>query len=231
MYDPVRVPRTFTRRRKVLTFLVILASLVAIVVTVIRTMPHSPPPEPVTLDELGMMLIPDAAQTAVVAAMVRASLDQAGATPGPSPVATPAPCVASPTAHPWDSAQRTNATTIVHVGVALSIPLRGEIVAVATAMQESQLRNLGDLGAHNDHDSLGLFQQRPSMGWGTAAQVTDPIFSATAFYLALKRVPRWESLAVTVAAQKVQRSAYPNRYAQWEADATALVQDALCNAR
>jgi len=231
MYDPVRVPRTFSRRGKMLTFLVIVASLVAIVVTVIRTMPHTPPPEPVSLDELGLMLIPDAAQTAVVAAMVRASLDQPAATPGASPVPTAAPCVASKTAHPWDSTQRQNATTIVQVGVALSIPLRGEIVALATAMQESQLRNLGDLGAQNDHDSLGLFQQRPSMGWGSVAQVMDPIFAATAFYLALKRVPRWESLAVTVAAQKVQRSAYPNRYAQWEGDATALVQDALCNAR
>jgi hypothetical protein len=231
MYDPVRVPRTITRRGTVLTLLVLVASLIAIVVTVVRTMPHSPPPEPVSLDELGMMLIPDAAQTAVVAAMVRAALDHPSAAPTAAPLPPAAPCVASTTAHPWDGPQRANATTIVQVGVALSIPLRGEIVAVATAMQESQLRNLGDLGAHNDHDSLGLFQQRPSMGWGSAAQVTDPIFSATAFYLALKRVPRWESLAVTVAAQKVQRSAYPNRYAQWEGDATMLVQDALCNAR
>src|SRR3954467_647102 len=120
MYDPVRVPRTFTRRGKLLTFLVIVGSLVAIVFTVIRTMPHSPPPEPVTLDELGLMLIPDAGQTALVAGMVRASLDQAAATPAPSPVATAAPCVPSTTAHPWDSAQRANATTIVQVGVALS---------------------------------------------------------------------------------------------------------------
>jgi hypothetical protein len=96
-------------------------------------------------------------------------------------------------------------------------------------MQESQLYNLGHLGAKNDHDSLGLFQQRPSMGWGSAAQVTDPIYSATAFYLALQRVSGWESMKVTVAAQRVQRSAYPNAYAQWEADATSLSQEILCN--
>ena len=72
-------------------------------------------------------------------------------------------------------------------------------------MQESKLYNLGHLGAKNDHDSLGLFQQRPSMGWGTAAQINDPVYAATAFYLALKRVPGWESMAVTVAAQRVQR--------------------------
>jgi hypothetical protein len=97
-------------------------------------------------------------------------------------------------------------------------------------MQESRLYNLGHLGAKNDHDSLGLFQQRPSMGWGSAKQVTDPVFAATAFYLALQRVPRWQSMAVTVAAQRVQRSAYPNAYAKWEADARSLVQGIHCNA-
>ena len=96
-------------------------------------------------------------------------------------------------------------------------------------MQESKLYNLGHLGANNDHDSLGLFQQRPSMGWGSEAQVTDPVYSATAFYSALQRVPGWESMAVTVAAQSVQRSAYPDAYAKWETDATALSQGILCN--
>jgi ABC-type phosphate transport system permease subunit len=67
------------------------------------------------------------------------------------------------------------------------------------------------------------------MGWGTAAQVTDPVYAATAFYLALKRVPGWESMAVTVAAQRVQRSAFPDAYAQWETVATSLVQEVLCN--
>src|SRR6185295_12238015 len=111
----------------------------------------------------------------------------------------------------------------------LDFPDRGEIIALAVAMQESHLYNLGHLGGKNDHDSLGLFQQRPSMGWGSAKQVTDPVYSATAFYLALKRVPGWKSMAVTVAAQRVQRSAFPYAYAQWETDANALVQQNNCN--
>ncbi|MGE5828380.1 MAG: M23 family peptidase, partial [Micromonosporaceae bacterium] len=130
----------------------------------------------------------------------------------------------------WNSAQRENAATIVQVGVALAVPERGQVVALAAAIQESRLYNLGDLGAMNDHDTLGLFKQRPSMGWGTAAQVTDPVFAATAFYLALNRVRGWESMAVTVAAQRVQRSAFPNAYAQWETDARSLVREVLCNA-
>jgi hypothetical protein len=206
------------------------AALIAIVVTVMRTMPHPPRTEPLTLDEVEL-LIPDAAQTELVAAMVRSRIAQANSTPGPSAAATASTtCVAARTPHKWDRTQRKYAKIIVQVGDALDISERGEVVALATAMQESRLYNLGHLGAKNDHDSLGLFQQRPSMGWGSKRQVTDPVFAATAFYLALQRVPRWEKLAVTVAAQKVQRSAFPNAYAKWEADARALVQEIHCNA-
>jgi hypothetical protein len=228
MYDPVGIPRRLTRRgvKVALVFLAVL--LVAIVVTVVRTMPHPQQEDPLTLEQMQLMLIPDAAQTELVAAQVKARLAQANATPGAAAAA--ASCVASNPPNTWDGAQRTNATTIYQVGVALSVPTRGEIVAVATAIQESQLYNLGDLGARNDHDSLGLFQQRPSMGWGSPSQVMDPVYSATAFYLALKRVPGWESMAVTVAAQRVQRSAFPNAYAKWEKDATSLVQKAICSA-
>ena len=229
MYEPVRIPRRLTRRRGLVALVMTVATLIAIVVTVVRTMPHPPPADPLTLDELTMM-IPDAAQTELVAAMVRARIAHPDATPAASAATTASACVASSTPHTWDSTQRENAATIVQVGVALAVPERGQVVALATAMQESQLYNLGDLGANNDHDSLGLFQQRPSMGWGTAAQVTDPVYAATAFYLVLKRVPRWESMAVTVAAQSVQRSAFPNAYANWETDATALIQEVLCNA-
>ncbi|HEX5996965.1 MAG TPA: hypothetical protein VFY84_17620 [Jiangellales bacterium] len=207
----------------------IVIAFIAIVVTVVRTMPHPPPAEPLTLDELAMM-IPDAAETELVAALVRARIAELDATPDPA-AAAPAPvCVAASTPYPWDSTQRENARTIVQVGVAMGVPERGEVIALATAMQESKLYNLGHLGANNDHDSLGLFQQRPSMGWGSPEQVTDPIYAATAFYLALQRVSGWESMAVTVAAQSVQRSAFPDAYAQWETDATALVQEALCSA-
>ena len=81
----------------------------------------------------------------------------------------------------------------------------GWVVAVATAMQESGLRNLGHLGDRNDHDSLGLFQLRPSQGWGTPAQALNPTYAATAFYVTLLRVPGWESMPLTEAAQAVQR--------------------------
>jgi hypothetical protein len=228
MYDPVRGPRRLTRRRVYVALSITAAILIGIVVTVIRTMPHPPQEDPLTLDQLGMMLIPPAAQTELVADQVRARLAHPGATPGASPGAA-APCVASSSPHNWDTAQKGNATTIVQVGVLLGVPTRGEVIAVATAIQESQLYNLGYLGANNDHDSLGLFQQRPSMGWGSTDDVMDPVYSATAFYLALKRVPGWESMALTVAAQRVQRSAFPNAYARWENDATSLVQQVVCN--
>ena len=103
--------------------------------------------------------------------------------------------------------------------VQLGLPARAEVIAIATAMQESSLRNI----AYGRADSLGLFQQRPSQGWGTPAQVMDPVTSARSFYDALARVPGWQSLAVTVAAQDVQHSGFPGAYAQWQPIATRLV--------
>jgi hypothetical protein len=226
MYDPVGIPRRPTRRGVVVALVMTFATLSAIVVTVVVTRPRPQPVEPLTLEQLQLMMIPDAAQTELVVAMVKSRLAHPDVTLAPAAT----PCVPPGTPHAWDIKQRENAAIIVQVGVALAVPTRAEVVAVATAMQESQLYNLGDLGARNDHDSLGLFQQRPSMGWGSPAQVTDPVYAATAFYLALKRVPGWESMAVTVAAQRVQRSAFPNAYAKWETDATGLVQAVLCNA-
>jgi hypothetical protein len=226
MYEPVHIRRRPTRRGVRAVLVLIAVAFIALVVTVVRTMPHRSPAAPLTLDQLGM-IIPDAAQTQLVAAMVKTRIAQPHAAPGGA--ATGSACSASSTPHKWNSTQRENAKTIVQVGVALGVPKRGEIVALATAMQESHLVNLGYLGANNDHDSLGLFQQRPSMGWGTVAQVTDPVFSATAFYLALQSVPRWSSMSVTDAAQSVQRSGAPYAYAQWETDATVLTQVILCS--
>ncbi|MEU8543188.1 C40 family peptidase [Streptomyces sp. NPDC048717] len=111
-----------------------------------------------------------------------------------------------------------HARTIVATGVALAVPERGQVVALATAIQESRLRNL----SYGDRDSLGLFQQRPSQGWGSAAQIRDPVHASTRFYEALLRVPGWQQMTVAQAAQKVQRSAYPDAYAQWEPLARAL---------
>lgn len=119
--------------------------------------------------------------------------------------------------------QSRNAAVIVQVGQSMRVPVRGWIIAIATALQESNLVNLGNLGDRNDHDSLGLFQQRPSQGWGTPEQITDPGYASRKFYEALLRVPGWQTMALTDAAQKVQRSAYPGAYAKHEKRATAIV--------
>jgi murein DD-endopeptidase MepM/ murein hydrolase activator NlpD len=116
-----------------------------------------------------------------------------------------------------------NAAIIVRVGQDLNVPPRGWVIAVATAMQESWLRNLPNLGKRNDHDSLGLFQQRPSTGWGTPEQIMDPKYASRKFYEKLVTIPGWQSMSLTRAAQKVQRSAYPNAYAKHEELASTVV--------
>jgi hypothetical protein len=123
----------------------------------------------------------------------------------------------------WSGEQVANATTIVAVGSGIRVPAYGWVIAVATAMQESGLRNLGDLGPANDHDSLGLFQQRPSQGWGTPAQLMDPAYAARKFYDKLLTISGWQQLPLTEAAQRVQVSAYPQAHAKHEADARVLV--------
>ena len=102
---------------------------------------------------------------------------------------------------------------------------RAAVVAIATALQESKLENLGHLGDRNDHDSQGLFQQRPSSGWGTVEQITDPEYSTLAFLKGLKQVDGWQDMPLTKAAQTVQVSAYPDHYAQWEQQAADLVAE------
>ncbi|WP_330481518.1 C40 family peptidase [Streptomyces sp. NBC_00724] len=121
---------------------------------------------------------------------------------------------------PSPKEQIPNAKAIVVTGAQMRIPARGQVIALATALQESGLRNLD----HGDRDSVGLFQQRPSQGWGTRAQILDPVYAATKFYKALKSLKDWESMPVTVAAQKVQKSGVPDAYAKHEALATALQQ-------
>jgi cell wall-associated NlpC family hydrolase len=118
----------------------------------------------------------------------------------------------------WDSEQVGNALTVVAVGVQLGVPPREQIIALATAIQESGLRNL----PYGDQDSLGLFQQRPSQGWGTPAQILDPSQAATRFYGALLAEPGWQALPLTVAAQSVQHSGHPDAYAAHETAATQL---------
>jgi len=121
------------------------------------------------------------------------------------------------TPYPLDLDQAANASTIAAIGKRLGLPDHAVTIALATALQESRLRNL----SYGDRDSLGLFQQRPSQGWGTPAELTTPSYAATAFYQHLARVPDWEDMAVTDAAQDVQHSAAGDAYAQWEGEARA----------
>jgi murein DD-endopeptidase MepM/ murein hydrolase activator NlpD len=119
--------------------------------------------------------------------------------------------------------QMHNAAVVIGVGQQMKVPPRGWVIAIATALQESSLTNLHNLGARNDHDSLGLFQQRPSQGWGTPDQLLDPQYAARKFYERLLAVRGWQTMALTDAAQTVQRSAYPDAYAKHEPLATLVV--------
>ena len=114
--------------------------------------------------------------------------------------------------------QAENAALIAAISVRRGMPARAATIALATAYQESKLHNID----YGDRDSLGLFQQRPSQGWGTRAQVLDPEHSINAFYDALAEVDGYESMEITVAAQHVQRSGFPDAYADHEADARVL---------
>jgi hypothetical protein len=125
---------------------------------------------------------------------------------------------AGTTQYAIDPQQAANATTITAVGKQLGLPDHAVTIALATALQESQLHNL----AYGDRDSLGLFQQRPSQGWGSPAQLMSPTYAATAFFNALARVPDWQTRSITSAAQAVQRSNAPQAYAQWEPLARTL---------
>ncbi|MFM2411745.1 MAG: hypothetical protein RLZZ587_78 [Actinomycetota bacterium] len=119
-----------------------------------------------------------------------------------------------------------NARIIIQVGREMRIPNYGIVIALATAAQESRLRNLD----HGDRDSVGLFQQRPSSGWGSAQQIREPRYAARAFFggpasptpsntRGLLDIDGWQNLSVAEAAQAVQRSAFPSAYARWEVSA------------
>jgi hypothetical protein len=114
--------------------------------------------------------------------------------------------------------QARNATLISAIAIRRGMPAHAATIGLAAALQESKLYNLRG----GDRDSLGLFQQRPSQGWGTPRQILAPAHATNAFYSALERVPGYADLRVTVAAQRVQRSGYPSAYAVYEDDARAL---------
>jgi len=114
--------------------------------------------------------------------------------------------------------QLTHSATITAVAARRRLPDRAAAIALATALQESKLQNLPS----GDRDSVGLFQQRPSQGWGTPAQLQSPRFAAGKFYDHLVKVRNWQRMRLTDAAQAVQRSGHPELYQQWESHATTM---------
>lgn len=114
--------------------------------------------------------------------------------------------------------QADNAALLTAVAVHRGLPARAATIAIATAIQESKLRNID----YGDRDSVGLFQQRPSQGWGTVEQIMDPVYATNAFYDVLVTIEGYEDLQVTDAAQSVQRSAFPDAYADHEQTARAF---------
>ncbi|MPZ59947.1 MAG: hypothetical protein GEU93_01365 [Propionibacteriales bacterium] len=117
-----------------------------------------------------------------------------------------------------DLEQAENAAIIAGEAIRRGLPARAVTIALATAYQESKIRNLD----YGDRDSLGLFQQRPSQGWGTKQQVRDPHYASGRFYDDLVEVDGYETMEITKAAQEVQRSAYADAYAGHEQDARVL---------
>jgi cell wall-associated NlpC family hydrolase len=161
---------------------------------------------------------------AIVAFTCGVAVLLSGGTAGACYIAAPTSGLNTPA---YDSEQIANARTIISTGEALNIPTRGWIIAVAVAIQESSLRNV-DHGDQAGPDSRGLFQQRAA--WGPLHERMDPATSARLFYTGghagqpgLLDIPNWQNLPLTRAANAVQRSAYPDAYADHEDDATALV--------
>ncbi len=163
----------------------------------------------------------------VLCALGGAALFGGGSTgcslPVPAGPAISAPAGGWPQVGAYSPDQVAMAATIVSAGAQMGVPVRGWVIGVATAIQESSLSN----AAGGDQDSIGLFQQRPSQGWGTPQQLHDPVYASQKFFAKLLTIPNWQDLPLTDAAQAVQRSAYPDAYAKWESDATMLVNNTI----
>jgi hypothetical protein len=114
--------------------------------------------------------------------------------------------------------QAENAALITAISVRRGMPARAASIALATAFQESKLYNLEE----GDRDSVGLFQQRPSQGWGSRADLLNPVYATNAFYDALEKIDGYDTMRITEAAQEVQHSGFPEAYADHEDDARAL---------
>jgi hypothetical protein len=165
----------------------------------------------------------------------------------PSAVPSPSPSTPPPTGPPagppasvagLDQAATRNAYAIVQVGKQRGLPQQAIVIAVATALQESNLYNYANGSVPEslsypheavgwDHDSVGLFQQRASQGWGAVKQLMDPAYSAWVFFDRLVQVPGWETMSVTGAAQAVQRSAFPDAYQKHYDRAAQIVAELI----
>jgi N-acetylmuramoyl-L-alanine amidase len=155
--------------------------------------------------------------------------------PAPAPAPAPSSTVGQPVTGsitPLNAERRANAQIIVNVGRELGVPDYGIVIALATAMQESSLRNIN----WGDRDSLGLYQQRPSTGWGTPEQIMDQAYATRLFFggpqnpnkgrtRGLLDIAGWQNMALTDAAQRVQISAFPLAYAKWEPSAWAWLYE------
>jgi hypothetical protein len=136
------------------------------------------------------------------------------------PTAQQSVCSLPGTPYQLSTDQAANAATVTAVAMRRTLPARASVIALATALQESKLVNL----EYGDLDSVGLFQQRPSQGWGTAGQILDPRYAAGKFYDRLVKVADWQHRPLAEVAQAVQRSGHPDAYAQWEDQATAMAR-------
>jgi hypothetical protein len=227
----------------------VLASVAVLTVGVLTIKTLIRPVEPAAASDAGAVPAADSGR----AAADRASRDLARPDPSLSPApsapasSTPAPAASQQPAPPQPARrgpvaglsqiETDNAVAIVEAGNRMNLPKRASVVAMVTALQESHLRNLANSrvpqslnvphqGVESNFDSVGLFQQRPSQGWGTAAELMDPATAASRFYARLVKVSGWPTMSVGAAAQAVQRSAFPSAYDKHQPQAQKIV-DAL----
>jgi hypothetical protein len=136
------------------------------------------------------------------------------------PIRQSASCDISNSPYTLSTEQAANAATISAIATARELPTRAVTIAMATALQESKLLNI----EYGDRDSVGLFQQRPSQGWGSSGQIMDPRYAVGKFFDALVKVRGWETMRLAAAAQAVQKSGHPTAYQRWEDQATTLAK-------
>ena len=139
---------------------------------------------------------------------------------GKLPIPQAATCDITNSPYTLSTEQAANAATISAIATARKLPNRAVTIALATALQESKLNNI----EYGDRDSVGLFQQRPSQGWGSHGQIMDPRYSAARFFDALVKVKGWQDMQLADAAQKVQKSGHPGAYQRWEGQADTLAK-------